>query len=86
VAEVRRVKSELELELELMTVACCIADEAMAATVSCVVPGVTNRELQEDVEHELAVRGSRCPSFPTHIFSWRGRDSSDRNGADRRAT
>ena len=22
------------------------------------------------VEHELRARGSRCPSFPTHIFTW----------------
>jgi Xaa-Pro aminopeptidase len=80
VAEVRRVKSELELEL--MTVACGMADEAMAATANRVVPGVTMRELQEDVEHELALRGSRCPSFPTHIFSWLGHDSSDRTAAE----
>jgi len=80
VAEVRRVKSELELDL--MTVACGMADEAMAATGDRVVPGVTMRELQEDVEHELALRGSRCPSFPTHIFSWLGRDSSDRTATE----
>jgi Xaa-Pro aminopeptidase len=80
VAELRRVKSALELEL--MTVACGIADEAMAATASRVAPGVTMRELQEDVEHELAVRGSRCPSFPTHIFSWLGHDSADESGRE----
>jgi Xaa-Pro aminopeptidase len=78
VAEVRRVKSALELEL--MTVACSFADEAMAATASRVAPGVTMRELQEDVEQELTLRGSRCPSFPTHIFSWLGHDSSDATG------
>lgn len=80
VAEVRRVKSELELEL--MTVACGMADEAMAATATRVAPGVTMRELQEDVEHELMMRGSRCPSFPTHIFSWLGHDSSDATGTE----
>ena len=26
--------------------------------------------LVEEVEHQLRVRGSRCPSFPTHIFTW----------------
>jgi Xaa-Pro aminopeptidase len=26
-------------------------------------------ELQEEVEHQLRVRGSRTPSFPTHIFT-----------------
>ena len=80
VAGLRRVKSALELEL--MTVACGMADAAMAATAPRVVPGVTMRELQEDIEHELSVRGSRCPSFPTHIFSWLGHDSSDATGAE----
>lgn len=80
VAGLRRVKSELELEL--MTAACAIADGAMAATASRVAPGVTMRELQEDVEHEMAVRGSRCPSFPTHIFSWLGHDSADDTGRE----
>jgi Xaa-Pro dipeptidase len=80
VAVLRRVKSELELEL--MEVACSIADEAMAATATRVTPGVTMRQLQEDVEHELARRGSRTPSFPTHIFSWRGHDSTDPSGLE----
>ena len=84
VAGLRRVKSDLELEL--MTTACGMADAAMAATAARVVPGVTMRELQEDIEHELSIRGSRCPSFPTHIFSWLGHDSADAtgDGADRR--
>jgi Xaa-Pro aminopeptidase len=80
VAGLRRVKSHLELEL--MSVACGIADQAMAATARRVAPGVTMRELQEDVEHELARLGSRCPSFPTHIFSWHGRDSGDASGLE----
>jgi Xaa-Pro aminopeptidase len=81
VAGLRRVKSDLELEL--MTAACGMADAAMAATALRVVPGVTMRELQEDVEHELSIRGSRCPSFPTHIFSWLGHDSADATGTER---
>src|SRR6188472_376568 len=80
VAGLRRVKSALELEL--MTVACGMADAAMAATAPRVVPGVTMRELQEDIEHELSLRGSRCPSFPTHIFSWLGHDSADATGLE----
>ena len=40
------------------------------------------RELQEDIEHELSIRGSRCPSFPTHIFSWLGHDSADATGTE----
>src|SRR3954453_4120307 len=80
VGDLRRVKSELELEL--MTIACGYADEAMAATASRVVPGVTMRELQEEVEHQLAIGGSRCPSFPTHIFSWLGHDSGEASGTE----
>ena len=80
VASLRRVKSALELEL--MTTACGMADAAMAATALRVVPGVTMRELQEDIEHELSIRGSRCPSFPTHIFSWLGHDSADATGTE----
>src|SRR6187200_2384615 len=75
VAGLRRVKSDLELEL--MTAACGMADAAMAATASRVVAGVTMRDLQEEIEHQLSRGGSRCPSFPTHIFSWLGHDSAD---------
>jgi Xaa-Pro aminopeptidase len=81
VAGLRRVKSDLELEL--LTTACGMADAAMAATAARVVPGVTMRELQEDIEHELSISGSRCPSFPTHIFSWLGHDSADATGTER---
>ena len=68
VNELRRVKSEAELAL--MAHACAIAREAMTAVETQVVPGTSMAELVEAVEHELRVRGSRCPSFPTHIFTW----------------
>ena len=32
-------------------------------------PGVSMAELVEAVEHELRARGSRCPSFTTHMFT-----------------
>jgi Xaa-Pro aminopeptidase len=67
VNELRRVKSDLEIDL--MTKAALIADDAMAATTSKVEPGVTMADLAEEVEHQLRIRGSRTPSFPTHIFS-----------------
>ncbi len=67
VNELRRVKSPAELET--MARACAIAGAAMDATAPRVEPGVTMRELQEEVEHHLRVRGSRCPSFPSHIFT-----------------
>jgi Xaa-Pro aminopeptidase len=71
----RRVKSPLELEL--MTAACRIADEAMTATAPKVQPGVSTIELAEEVEHQMRIRGSRTPSFPTHIFTFGREDSRD---------
>jgi Xaa-Pro aminopeptidase len=68
VNELRRVKSDAELEL--MAHACLIARETMAAVEPNVVPGASMLDLVEQVEHELRARGSRCPSFPTHIFTW----------------
>jgi Xaa-Pro aminopeptidase len=67
VNELRRVKSPSELEL--MSRACAVAREAMDATAPRVAAGVTMADLQEEVEHQLRVRGSRSPSFPTHIFT-----------------
>ena len=77
VNRLRRVKSEAEREL--MGRACALARETMDAVAPRVAPGVTMSELVEEVEHQLRVRGSRCPSFPTHIFTWGERrlDSSD---------
>ena len=75
VNELRRVKSELELEL--MTHACGIAEAAMAATAPRVQPGVSTLELAEEVEHQLRAHGSRTPSFPTHIFTFGREDSRD---------
>ena len=75
VNRLRRVKSPLELEL--MTAACKIADETMAAVAPLVQPGVTMAELAEQVEHELRLRGSRTPSFPTHLFSYGYPESHD---------
>jgi Xaa-Pro aminopeptidase len=67
VNRLRRVKSKEELEV--MTRACHIVDETMGAVTASVKPGVTMHELIEQVEHEMRARGSRTPSFTTHIFS-----------------
>ena len=77
VNELRRVKSPAELEL--MARACALAGEAMDASQARVRTGVSMADLVEEVEHQLRVRGSRCPSFPTHIFTWGARrlDSGD---------
>jgi len=68
VNEPRRVKSERELEL--MARGSLIARETMAAVEPLVVQGTSMVDLVEQVEHELRARGSRGPSFPTHIFTW----------------
>ena len=68
VNELWRVKSPVELEL--MARACLVARETMAAVEPLVVRGTSMNDLVEGVEHELRARGSRCPSFPTHIFTW----------------
>jgi Xaa-Pro aminopeptidase len=75
VNKLRRVKSPLELEL--MTAACRIADETMAATAPLVQAGVTMVELAEEVDHQMRLRGSRTPSFPTHLFSYGYAESHD---------
>jgi Xaa-Pro aminopeptidase len=75
VNKLRRVKSPLELEL--MTAACKIADETMAATAPLVQAGVTMVELAEEVDHQMRMRGSRTPSFPTHLFSYGYAESHD---------
>ena len=82
VNELRRVKSSTELEL--MAQACLIARETMDAVTPDVVPGVSMTRLVERVEHELRARGSRHPSFPTHIFTWGERrlDSGGPNASE----
>jgi Xaa-Pro aminopeptidase len=83
VNELRRVKSANELAL--MTTACGIVDEAMVATAEKVRPGVTMADLAEEVEHQMRIRGSRTPSFPTHIFSYgyeRSHDSQAASGLE----
>ncbi len=65
VNRLRRVKSKDELDV--MTKACEIVDGTMGAVTKYVQPGVTMHQLVEHVEHEMRARGSRTPSFTTHI-------------------
>jgi len=65
VNRLRRVKSKEELEV--MTRACKVVDDTMGAVTDLVKPGVTMHDLVEAVEHEMRARGSRAPSFTTHI-------------------
>lgn len=82
VGRLRRVKSLLEQEL--MGEACRMIERAVADTAPRVRPGASMLDLVEEVEHRLRSRGSRCPSFPTHVFTWgpAAKDSSDATGRD----
>jgi Xaa-Pro aminopeptidase len=75
VNELRRTKSDEELAA--MGRAIETVETTMAAVAPLVVPGVTMLELAEAVDHELLAAGSRCPSFPTHIFTGIDDDSFD---------
>src|SRR5205085_1473393 len=73
VNDLRRIKTPDELEA--MGRAIATVESTMAAVAPLVVAGVTMAALSEAVEHELRAAGSRCPSFPTHIFT--GLDEHD---------
>jgi Xaa-Pro aminopeptidase len=79
VNELRRTKTDEELAA--MGRAVDAVERTMAAVAPLVVPGVTMLELAEAVEHELLAAGSRCPSFPTHIFTGLDPDSFDSHTA-----
>ena len=82
VNELRRTKTDEELAA--MGRAIATVEQTMAAVTPLVVPGVTMLELAEAVEHELLAAGSRCPSFPTHIFTGLGDDDVDSHTATAR--
>ena len=52
-----------------MAQACADRPRGHGRVTPAVVPGVSMSILVEAVEHQLRIRGSRCPSFPTHIFT-----------------
>ena len=79
VNELRRTKADEELAALGRAIA--TVEQTMAAVTPLVVPGVTMLELAEAVEHELLAAGSRCPSFPTHIFTGMGDDDLDSHTA-----
>ena len=81
VNKLRRIKSSEELEV--MTRACRVVDGTMAAVTGLVKPGVTMHELVEAVEHEMRARGSRAPSFTTHINTF-GEFPDQRESIDER--
>jgi Xaa-Pro aminopeptidase len=82
VNDLRRVKSDEELEA--MGRAIATVEQTMAAVAPLVVPGATTADLAEAVEHELRAAGSRCPSFPTHVFTGLDEDDLDSQTATAR--
>jgi len=83
VNELRRRKTGEELAA--MGRAIATVEQTMAQVAPLVVPGVTMLELAEAVEHELIAAGSRCPSFPTHIFTGLGERDFDSHTATGRS-
>src|SRR6476646_10418366 len=79
----RRTKTDEELAA--MGRAIATVEQTMAQVAPLVVPGVTMLELAEAVEHELIAAGSRCPSFPTHIFTGLGERDFDSHTATGRS-
>ena len=67
VNRMRRVKTSQELAL--MESAAHIVDKAMASVTEQIRPGVTERDLAEEIDHQMSRAGSRVPSFDTGAWS-----------------
>ncbi len=65
--QMRRTKTPEELVF--MERAAHIADSAMAAVTERIRPGVTERELAEEIDHQMSLCGSRVPSFDTGAWT-----------------
>lgn len=65
--QMRRTKTPEELVF--MERAAHIADSAMAAVTERIRPGVTERELAEEIDHQMSLAGSRVPSFDTGAWT-----------------
>ncbi len=63
----RRIKTAEELAL--MASAALIADTAMAAVTEKIRPGISERDVAEEVDHQMSLAGSRTPSFDTGAWS-----------------
>ena len=81
--EQRRIKTEAELNA--MRRAARIACDALDAVLPRIRPGIAERDLAEEIDHQMATHGSRTPSFDTGVWSiGRGldRDADDRLSSD----
>lgn len=63
----RRIKAPGELRL--MEEAARVADDALEAVTPHIRPGVRERDIAEEVDHQMALLGSRMPSFDTGVWS-----------------
>jgi Xaa-Pro aminopeptidase len=75
----RRIKSPAEIER--MTAACRVADEAMGVVTEDIADGAVERELVEELDSLLHRDGSRGVSFDTAVWAMgpsTARDASDR--------
>jgi Xaa-Pro aminopeptidase len=71
----RRIKSKEELEI--MTQACKIVDDAMAAVEKRTVVGVTELDLVSELNLQMKMLGSRTESFDTAVWSMGPLDDRD---------
>jgi len=67
VNEMRRIKAPEEIAV--IERAARIADEALAAVTDKIRPGVRERDIAEEIDHQMALLGSRVPSFDTGVWS-----------------
>jgi Xaa-Pro aminopeptidase len=54
-----------------------IVIDALAETTRLIQPGVTLREIATEVERQMTLRGSRAPSFETHVGTYGLADRRD---------
>lgn len=81
--EQRRIKTESELDS--MRQAAEIACAALDAVTKTIRPGIAERDLAEEIDHQMATRGSHTPSFDTGVWSIGKnleRDADDRLSGD----
>lgn len=80
----RRIKSPAEIEL--MAVACRVADSAMGVVTADIADGAVERDLVEELDSLLHQDGSRGVSFDTAVWGMgpsTARDASDRETSSR---
>ena len=66
VEKMRMIKSEVEVEL--ISQAAAIADKALANILPQIKAGITERELANELDHQMAILGSEALSFATILL------------------